>query len=619
MLCHRVLVVDDMIVRRTPRTHGRLRVIGLLAAALAAGPAVSAGAAASAPERASYRTQVLPQGTVVAGAARASSASSRASVSRIDVRAKRRFSLAALRWPGGGQAVTGRMRAQRVDGSWTNWADLESDQAGADGVAEAPGSPGAAAAKQRGATIGREGSTEPLWTGPAKRLQVELAGRRPAGLRAAFVDVTGSVPTARAARAASARSDMAGIHPRADWDPNNQCAPRSAPGIGSVQGVAVHHTAGSNEYSVDQVPAVMLAICKYHRNSNGWNDIGYNVLVDKYGGAWEGRAGGLTLAVVGAHAQGFNAVSAGISMIGDYTGVAPSPATIATVARVAAWKLAVAGVPRSGTVALTSAGGSLSRYRSGEVATLPRVFGHRDVGQTACPGNVGYTILDGVRSSVAAADPTLPVNLPPAPAPTPQPVKITISTQRRVAVGNNTVVSGTATQGAAPLRSTALALQVGSGSAWQTVSTTRTNSAGKYRFARKFTRSWNVRVARTDGDGGTSANVELVIVPRLTLTVPKRLKLNKKVTLRGTIAPGRGPVTLSIERRTKSGSYVSVVKAQKTKLKGRTVTVSITPHTATLYRFRLSYAGSDLAAAAKSPLAFGRAVQAQTGGGASVD
>jgi hypothetical protein len=254
------------------------------------------------------------------------------------------------------------------------------------------------------------------------------------------------------------------------------------------------------------------------------------------------------------------------------------------------------------------------------VATLPRVFGHRDVGQTACPGTVGYTILDGVRATVASADPTLPVNLPPATAPAPQPVKITISTKRRLPVGTSAVVSGTATQGSSPLRSTALALQVGSGSSWQTVSTTRTNAAGKYRFARKFTRSWGVRVARTDGDGGTSARVELVIVPKLTLTVPKRMQVNKKVTLRGTIAPGRGPVTLSIERRTKSGSYTSVVKAGKTKLRGRSISVAITPHTATLYRFRLHYAGSDLAAPARSALTFGRVVEKAkaSGGGEAI-
>ena len=622
MLCDRVSVVDDMIVRRTSRTPGRLRLIATLASLSAIGfasAALPAAASAAAPERAEYRTQALPRGTVVATGARATASGARPRrATTVDFRPTTRFSLAALRWHDGGQPIAGRLRAQRVDGSWTDWSELESDRAGADGVTELRGAPGEAAARQRGATTGQEGSTEPIWTGPSRRLQVEIVGRRPAGVRAALVDVTGAIPKARAARA-KAQTDLAGIQPRAAWDPNDECKPRSAPGIGSVQGVAVHHTAGSNEYSVDQVPAVILAICKFHRNSNGWNDIGYNVIVDKYGGAWEGRAGGLTQGVVGAHAQGFNAVSAGISMIGDYSAIAPPPAMLSTVARVAAWKLAVAGAPRDGTVDLTSAGGSLSRFKSGAVATLPRVFAHRDVGQTACPGDAGYGTLDGVRSRVASADPTLPVNLPAAPAPTPQPVKITISTKQRVAVGADAVVSGTATQGNAPLKGTALALQVGKGSAWQTVSTTRTNTAGKYRFARRFTRSWGMRVTRTDGDGGTSARVEMVIVPKLTLTVPKRMKLGKRITLRGTIKPGRGPVTLTIERRTKSGKYVAVA-TQSTKLKGRTITTAIKPGTATLYRFRLKYAGSDLAGAANSPLVFGRAVaNATTGGGAAVN
>lgn len=625
MLCHGVSVVDDMIVRRTPRTSGRTRLIAVTASLLAGGfygSALPATTAAAPPEQAQYRTQTLPRGTVTAAAARtdaAGRATAKRRITRIDFRPTKRFSLAALRWHDGAAPISGRLRAQRTDGSWTGWSDLEGDRAGADGVTELAGdtAPGEAAARERGATTGQEGSTEPIWTGPSRRLQVEIVGARPAGVRAAFVDVTGTIPKAHAARA-KAQADMAGIQPRAAWDPNNECKPRSAPGIGSVQGVAVHHTAGSNEYSVDQVPAVILAICKFHRNSNGWNDIGYNVIVDKYGGAWEGRAGGLTLAVVGAHAQGFNAVSAGISMIGDYTAVQPPAAMLSTVARVAAWKLAVAGVPRDGTVDLTSAGGAQSRYRSGAVVSLPRVFAHRDVGQTSCPGDAGYATLDGVRGRVASADPTLPVSLPATPAPTPQPVKITISTKQRVAVGADSVVSGTATQGSTPLKSAALALQVGSGSNWQTVSTTRTNSAGKYRFARRFTRSWGMRVTRTDGDGGTSARVEVVIVPKLTLTVPKRMKVGNRVTLRGTIKPGRGPVTLTIERRTKAGKYVAVA-TQKTTLKSRTITTVIKPGTATLYRFRLKYAGSDLAAAANSPLVYGRAVaNATTGGGASV-
>ena len=624
-----------MIVRRSTRTHRlllHLAPVALLAAGLASAQPAAASPG-SAAEHASYRTQALPAGQPSAGegsrdarSASAARSTRTARTTRIDLPADDRFSLVALRWATD-QPLSGRMRAQRTDGTWTAWSTLSTEDVGADHQAgdsgQATGHDGpdpaeAAAARRRTRVADAPSATEPLWTGPARRLQVDLRGPRPRGLRAAFVDVTGTLPTVTA-RAARARQDasMAGINPRSAWDPGNECAPRGTPSIGTVEAVTVHHTAGSNDYTQAQVPAVMLAICKFHRNSNGWNDIGYNVLVDQFGGAWEGRAGGLTNAVIGAHAQGFNSVAAGISMIGEYTATAPSAATVATVARVAAWKLAVAGQPRSGDVALTSAGGSLSRFGAGKVALMPRVFGHRDVGQTACPGNVGYTILDTVRAAVASADPSVPAALPPAQPPAPLPIKITISTKKRLDVGASAVVTGTARQGSAPLRGAPLALQVGDGKKWTTVATAKTDTSGKYRFARKFSRSWTVRVARADGDSASTA-VPLVVVPKLTLTVPKRLPVNKRVTLRGTIAPGRGPVTLTVERRTASGKYVKG-KTQSVRLKGRTLTVNVTPHSLALYRFQLVYGGSDLAAAAKSPLTFGRVVAKTTGGGASLD
>ena len=54
--------------------------------------------------------------------------------------------------------------------------------------------------------------------------------------------------------------------------------------------VFVHHTATPNGYAPDDVPAIIRSIYTYHVRSNGWNDIGYNFLVDAFGRVFEGRA-----------------------------------------------------------------------------------------------------------------------------------------------------------------------------------------------------------------------------------------------------------------------------------------------------------------------------------------
>ena len=71
---------------------------------------------------------------------------------------------------------------------------------------------------------------------------------------------------------------------------------------------------------------------------------------------YEGRAGGLDQAVIGAQAQGFNSETAGIASIADHTSVEATPETLDALARYIRWKLGVHGQPLSGPVTLTQRG-----------------------------------------------------------------------------------------------------------------------------------------------------------------------------------------------------------------------------------------------------------------------
>ncbi|MEW2284668.1 peptidoglycan recognition protein [Streptomyces sp. NPDC047841] len=161
----------------------------------------------------------------------------------------------------------------------------------------------------------------------------------------------------------------------------------------------VHHTATGNAYTCAQAPSVIRGIYRYHVKSMGWRDIGYNFLVDKCGTLYEGRAGGVAKAVLGAHTLGFNGDSMGIAVIGTYGATEPSSAAVTAVARLTAWKLGLYGVDPSGRTYLTSGGGNL--YPKGKNVRLNVISGHRDGFATECPGKRLYARLGTVRSSAA--------------------------------------------------------------------------------------------------------------------------------------------------------------------------------------------------------------------------
>ena len=167
-----------------------------------------------------------------------------------------------------------------------------------------------------------------------------------------------------------------------------------------VRQLFVHHTAGSNQdYNG---AATMRAIYAYHTRSRGWCDVGYNFLIDWSGTIFEGRwarpyadweahdsEDHRDYAVAGAHVAGFNSGSVGISLMGNFTTVGPPPAMKQSLKAMLAWEADRHDLSPTGTHTF-----------NGRVLRV--IGGHRDAGQTACPGNKLYNQLPKFRRRVEA-------------------------------------------------------------------------------------------------------------------------------------------------------------------------------------------------------------------------
>ncbi|MEU4473130.1 peptidoglycan-binding protein [Micromonospora sp. NPDC023888] len=94
------------------------------------------------------------------------------------------------------------------------------------------------------------------------------------------------------------------IIPRSRWGAR---PPRSAEQVplSSRTGFTVHYSAGPPTQTPRQIQ-------NYHMDSNGWDDIGYNFLVDRDGHIYEGRG----WQILGAHAAGYNTTHIGVCFIG---------------------------------------------------------------------------------------------------------------------------------------------------------------------------------------------------------------------------------------------------------------------------------------------------------------
>jgi uncharacterized protein with LGFP repeats len=308
----------------------------------------------------------------------------------------KRFSMVGVTWQHdtavGVVAAEVRWRSHRTWSSWKALGGLADE--GPDAQSRDTASPSL-----------RDG-TSPLWVGAADGVQVRVTstGTGPRDVRVELVDPGTSAADAAVGTTprdtASALENQPPILTRADWGADESIR-RGNPSYNATVKVGfVHHTDTANDYTMDQTAAVIRSIYAYHVKSNGWSDIGYNYLVDRFGRIWEGRYGGITRAVIGAHTGGFNIDSFGTALIGTFTSVAPPAATQMSLEQLFAWKLGYYYRDPAGTATLRSAGGGTSKYAAGVLHTFAVVSGHRDAGNTTCPGDAAYARLGAIRSAV---------------------------------------------------------------------------------------------------------------------------------------------------------------------------------------------------------------------------
>ena len=288
------------------------------------------------------------------------------------------FSLVGFELLGGDEAIEFRTSVHGQD--WTPWAPTR--RIAADGEGPTTGD-------REDVPVWRR-MTQPVWVGEARWLQVR--SQTGASVRAHLVDTAGLSRSLVARTALTALGVLAGdqraahaipfstdIVRRAEWGADESWRGGSPHYAQAARFAVVHHTATSNDYTREDVPAILRGIYRYHTHTLGWDDIGYNFLVDRFGRVFEGRAGGVDRPVIGAHAAGHNDGSIGVAVLGCHdreacdTAAVPAPA-IEGLDRLVAWKFAYHGIDPRGT---TKQGG----------ATTSTIIAHREVGSTACPGD----------------------------------------------------------------------------------------------------------------------------------------------------------------------------------------------------------------------------------------
>ena len=306
--------------------------------------------------------------------------------------------MAGLTWDGG--AATVQIRG--FDGaSWSDWVELvgEPDEGPDQGSAEF---------KQGHVFAG------PTWLGHnINKVEIRVTKGTATNVQLHAIDSEPATPTGTALGLLPEVEPAGAVVPspfvisRADWGADesfrtiNDGCNGHPDYASSTRFAVVHHTVNSNNYEPGDSASLVRGIYYFHTHDNGWCDIGYNFLIDRYGQIFEGRYGGPNRSVIGAHAGGFNTYSTGVAMIGNFDIASVPGAAYDSLRALLAWKLSYHGIDPQGTSVITPYDSPFSKYPAGQPIELPNIVGHQDVDSTECPGRYLESLLPQLRSDVA--------------------------------------------------------------------------------------------------------------------------------------------------------------------------------------------------------------------------
>jgi len=141
--------------------------------------------------------------------------------------------------------------------------------------------------------------------------------------------------------------------------------------MGRISKITIHHEGWKPVHFSDMDATVqrLEMIRRSHVGYRHWGDIGYHFIVDRAGRAWEARP----LMLQGAHVRDHNEHNIGVMVLGNFDRQRPSSEQLQGVESL------------------------VSRLMRQHHVPLKKIYTHRELGPTTCPGNHLQPHMDAVR------------------------------------------------------------------------------------------------------------------------------------------------------------------------------------------------------------------------------